>query len=104
MHATFRRYEGVDRNRIDELTKQVNETLLPRLSELPGFGGYYLIDGEDVMSSVTLFETKEQAKDSTRIGSEWIREQNLEALIPNAPKVMSGTVLAHKTNDVRAAV
>jgi hypothetical protein len=104
MHATFRRYEGVDRNRIDELSKKVNETLLPRLSKLPGFGGYYLIEGEGVMSSISVFETKEQADDSTRIASEWVREQNIEALLPNAPMVTSGAVLAHKTNGVLAAV
>jgi hypothetical protein len=104
MYATFRRYEGVDRNRTDELTKKVNETFLPRLSELPGFGGYYLIEGEGDMSSISLFETKEQANDSTRIASEWIREEKLEALLPNAPKMISGTVVAHKTNGVLAAV
>src|SRR5690348_15226574 len=29
MHATVRRYEGVDQSRTDELTKKVDETLLP---------------------------------------------------------------------------
>jgi hypothetical protein len=36
MHATVRRYEGVDQNRTDELTKKVGESLMPRLSKLPG--------------------------------------------------------------------
>ncbi len=39
MFATVRRYEGVDASRTDELTKKVNETLIPRLSKLPGFDG-----------------------------------------------------------------
>ena len=39
MHATVRRYEGVDAGRTDELTKKVNETLIPKLSKLPGFDG-----------------------------------------------------------------
>ncbi len=43
MHATLRRYEGVDRERTDELTEKVTDSLMPRLSELPGFNGYYLI-------------------------------------------------------------
>ena len=29
MHATIRRYDGVDQNRIVELTDKVNETLVP---------------------------------------------------------------------------
>ena len=36
MHATVRRYEGVDTSRTDELTKKVNENLIPKLSKLPG--------------------------------------------------------------------
>ena len=31
MHATVRRYEGVDKSRTDELTKKVGESLLPRI-------------------------------------------------------------------------
>ena len=45
MHATIRRYEGVDQTRTDELTRKVNESLVPKLSKLPGFNGYFLIDG-----------------------------------------------------------
>ena len=36
MHATIRRYDGVDKNRTVELTSKVNETLIPKLNELPG--------------------------------------------------------------------
>jgi hypothetical protein len=51
MHATVKRYEGVDQSRTDEVTMKVDETLLPRLSKLPGFEGYYLIGaGNGVMS------------------------------------------------------
>ena len=48
MHATLRRYEGVDRERTDELTEKVTDSLMPRLSELPGFNGYYLIEARDL--------------------------------------------------------
>ena len=41
MHATIRRYEGVDTTRMNEVVGKVNETLVPQLRELPGFGGYY---------------------------------------------------------------
>jgi hypothetical protein len=52
MHATIRRYEGFDQSRTDELTKKVGESLTPRLSGLPGFGGYYLIEaGNGVLAS-----------------------------------------------------
>jgi hypothetical protein len=99
MHATVRRYEGVDQGRTDELIKKVDETLLPSLSKLPGFEGYYLIEaGNGVMSSIGLFETSTQADESTRVAANWVRDEKLETALPNPPKITDGKVIAHKTN------
>ena len=58
MHATIRRYEGVDPTRTSEVVGKVNETLMPQLRSLPGFAGYYLVEsGNGVLSSLGLFET-----------------------------------------------
>jgi hypothetical protein len=96
MHATIRRYDGVDQNRTDELTRKVNETLVPKLEKLPGFAGYFLIEADNgVVSSLGLFETPEQGKDSTKLVANWIREEKLETIIPNGPKITSGKVIAH---------
>lgn len=105
MHATLRRYEGVDGQRTDELAEKTTDTLMPRLSELPGFGGYYLIEsGDGVMTSVSLFETSAEAAESTRVAGEWVREQKLEAALPHPPKTTSGPVIAHKRDRQLAAV
>ena len=78
MHATIRRYEGVDATRTNELVGKVNETLVPQLRELPGFAGYYLVEaGNGVMSSIGLFKTPEQADDSTKVVASWINDENL---------------------------
>ena len=96
MFATIRRYEGVDVTRIDEVTNKVNETLLPKLRDLPGFAGYYLIDaGNGLVSSFNMFETREQADESTKLVTRWIASENLDRAIPNAPKITSGEVVAH---------
>jgi hypothetical protein len=96
MYATIRRYEGVDATRVNDVVGKVNETLVPKLRELPGFAGYYLIEGSSgVLSSLGLFETSEQAEQSTMLVSKWITDQNLNAVIPNAPKITSGKVVAH---------
>ena len=103
MHATIRRYEGVDTTRTDELTGKVNETLVPQLRKLPGFSGYYLIEaGNGVLSSLGLFETSEQAGESTKIVSKWITDENFSSAIPNAPKITSGKVVAHSNGVVAA--
>ncbi len=96
LHAIIRRYDGVDQNRTDELIAKVNETLIPKLEKLPGFEGYYLIEaGNGVFSSLGLFETAEQGKESTNVVATWIREEKLDTLIPNEPKITSGRLVAH---------
>jgi hypothetical protein len=68
--ATVRRYEGIDQTRTDELVKKVGESLLPRLSEMPGFKSYYLIEADKgVMSSVGFFDTSAQADESSRVAA-----------------------------------
>jgi hypothetical protein len=103
MHATIRRYEGVDTARTNELTGKVNEKLVPELRKLPGFAGYYLIEADNgVMSSLGLFETAEQADESTKIVAQWIQDENFSSAMPNAPKITSGKVVAH-SNGVKVA-
>ena len=100
MHATIRRYEGIDQSRTDELVKRVNENLLPRLNEMPGFSGYYLIEAENgVMSSVDFFNTSAEADDSARVASSCVRDEKLETALPNPPKVTGGEVIVHKTTN-----
>ena len=95
MHATIRRYEGVDMSRMNEVTGKVNETLVPQLRELPGFGGYLLIEADNgVQTSLSLFETSEQADESTKLVTNWISDENFDKAIPNAPKITSGKVIA----------
>ncbi|MBA3375485.1 MAG: hypothetical protein H0U00_06675 [Actinobacteria bacterium] len=104
MHATIRRYDGVDTNRTVELTSKVNETLIPKLNELPGFAGYFLIEaGNGVFSSLSLFETSEQGMESTKIVATWIRDEKLDTLIPNEPKITSGRVVAQSDRVLVAA-
>jgi hypothetical protein len=99
MHATVKRYEGVDQSRTDELTKKVDESLLPRLSKLPGFEGYYLIEaGNGVMSSIGFFDTSAHAEESTRVAATWVRDERLETALPNPPKITDGEVIAHNKN------
>ena len=104
MYATIRRYDGVNQNRTDELTRKVNETLVPKLEKLPGFVGYYLVDGGNgVFSSLNLFETTEQGKESTKLVATWIRDEKLDTMIPNEPKITSGQVVAQSDRVLVAA-
>jgi len=95
MHATIRRYEGVDTTRINDVVSRVDETFVPQIRELPGFAGYFLMEADNgVLSSISLFETSEQADESNKLVKKWISEENFSKAIPNAPKITSGKVLA----------
>jgi hypothetical protein len=99
MHATIRRYEGIDQSRTDELVKNVGENLVPSLSKMPGFKSYYLIEaGNGVMSSIGFFDTSAQDDESTRVVANWVRDEKLETALPNPPKITGGEVTVHKTN------
>ena len=104
MHATIRRFEGVDMTRMNEVVGKVNETLIPQLRELPGFNGYFLIEADNgIQSSLSLFETREQADESTKVVTKWISDEDFNKAIPNPPKITSGKVVAH-SKDVPALV
>jgi hypothetical protein len=104
MHATIRRYDGVDQNRSAELTRKVDETLVPKLDKLPGFAGYFLVDaGNGIFSSLSLFETPEQGMESTKFVATWIRDEKLETIVPNEPKITSGLVVAQSDRVLVAA-
>jgi hypothetical protein len=104
MYATIRRYDGVDQNRSAELTRKVNETLVPKLENLPGFAGYFLVEaGNGVFTSLGLFETPEQGMESTKVIASWIRDEKLDTIIPNEPKITSGKLVAHSDRVLVAA-
>ena len=99
MHAIVRRYEGIDTKRTDELKRKVDESLTPRLKKLDGFNGYFLIEADNgVMSSVNFFDTSAQAEESTRVVAEWLRDEKLESLVPNPPKITGGEVIVKEMN------
>src|SRR5690242_14299898 len=101
MFATIRRYESVDETRTSELVKKVDEGLAPKLTELPGFHGYYLVNaGDGVFTSIGIFDSAEQAEESTRVASTWVRDAELDTTLPNKPEVTSGEIVVEKASEL----
>ena len=101
MFATIRRYDAIDQEHIADLVKKADETLVPSLSEVPGFNGYFLIQaGNGVMSSIGFYDTAEHADESARVASTWVREQKLETALPNAPKITTGEIVVQKSPEL----
>ena len=91
-------------NRTTELTSKVNETLMPKLEQAARVQGLLPVDaGNGVFTSLGLFETPEQGMESTKLVTTWIREEKLETILPNEPKITSGKIVARSSDRVLVA-
>jgi hypothetical protein len=95
MHAAIRRYQ-VDPGSVDEIIRRVNEGLVPRIKEVSGFQAYYALDaGDGRLASVSVFEDRAGAEESTRVAGDYISE-NMASLVPDPPEVLQGEVVAQE--------
>jgi hypothetical protein len=95
MHTAIRQYQ-VDPGSVDEITRGVNEDLLPLIKDVSGFQAYYALDaGGGRIASVSVFEDRAGAEESSRVAADWIRK-NMASLFPNPPEVLQGEVVAHE--------
>jgi hypothetical protein len=98
MYAAIRRYEGVDPRSTDEIVQLSTASVVPMLREMPGFVAHYLVDaGDGVWASVSLFEDRAGAEESTKRILERIK-QGFTSLFPNAPQVTTGDVVVAETS------
>ena len=96
MYATVRRYEGVTNP--GEAGRRVNESFVPLISQLPGFVAYYWVDaGGGVMISTTVFQDQASEEESNRKAADWVRQNNMAAVMPNPPHITAGEVVSYKT-------
>ena len=94
MHVAMRQYQ-VDPGSVDEITRGVNEGLLPIIKDVDGYQAYYAVDaGGGRIASVSVFEDRAGAEESTRLAADYIR-QNMASLFPNPPEVLEGEVVVH---------
>ncbi len=94
MHAAVRTYQ-VDPHKVDEFKQLVNETFLPIIEGAPGFRAYYALEaGDGGIVSVSVFDDRAGAEESTRMASDNIR-RNMASVAPNPPEVLEGEVYAN---------
>ena len=96
MYAVIRRYNTHD-NSAGKIEQRVRDGFVPLISKLPGFVSYDVVRSTDgTLLSVSVFESKQAAEDSTRLASDWVHE-NLASLIRTAPVILAGDVMVHHT-------
>ena len=92
MFTIIRRFR-LTRGSAVEVSRRVREGFVPLLQELPGFRGYYLLEsGPDVLISIRVFDSADEALASNEIAAAWMRDNVLE-FVKGMPEVMAGNVL-----------
>ena len=94
MYAVVRRYSAgpADKN---EVRRLIDEDFLARLQALPGFVSYYAFDDDaDMLATVSVYLTKEEADASVQLARDWIADHP-NALPGPAAEVFGGEVFSH---------
>ena len=89
--ASIRVYAGVDPANRDEIVRLVDEGFLPIMRESDGFVGYYLLPAGDVLASVSMFDSAEQAAASNEAARDFVAEF-MAPLLPNAPLIVEAAI------------
>ncbi len=98
--VSIRLYDGIDPADMPEIRQLVyaedgRDGFLEILRAAPGYVGYYrVIDGEDQLGAITLFETAEQAAASNEMAREYVVEY-MTHLLPNPPVILEGALDIH---------
>ena len=93
MYAVIRRY-NVAAGAAGTMVQRANEGFAPLISKISGFVSWYLINaGDDSVVTVSVFEDRAGADESTRVASDWVK-QNLASMIRTAPVILAGEVAA----------
>jgi len=91
MYMTIRRYE-TDPKSASEIIRRVKEEFMPIIKKLPGFVSYNLIDaGNGTLASITTFQDKSGAEESTRRATDWVK--TVRSLSSNPPQIISGEIV-----------
>jgi heme-degrading monooxygenase HmoA len=92
MFTSIRKY-SVKRGSAEELARRVRESFVPLMWQMQGFRGYYLLDGgPDVLITISIFDSADEAFASNEISANWVRNNVLE-FTKGMPEVMIGNAL-----------
>ncbi len=90
MYAEIRKYHVSNKQ---ELIDKVNAEFAPMLRSHAGYVAYYVLDeADDVMASITIFETQEEARESNALAADWVKH-SIAHLVKGPPEIVEGHVV-----------
>jgi hypothetical protein len=92
LFTSIRKY-NLKRGSVEELAARVQESFVPLVRQMQGFRGYYLLDGgPNVLITISMFDTFDEALASSETAAAWVRDNFLE-FTRGMPEVMTGSAL-----------
>ena len=92
MFSAIRRYT-VEQGTVEELIRRVQEGFVPIVRNMPGFMGYYLVNGgPDVLIAISVFDDADGALASNEQAADWVRK-NVLGSAAGRPEVIVGDVV-----------
>ena len=77
----------------EELALRIKEGVIPIVSDVPGFMGYYVVyASDDTLTAISMFNNVEAAEESNKRALAWI-EQNLGPLLIGPVSAVAGPVI-----------
>ena len=94
MYAVIRHHR-VQGAAVEELARQGKEDFAPMIKTMPGFVAYTIIAGPDLVSTISVFEDKAAAEESTKRAVAWAADKITDFDVPT--EVIEGEVTVHVT-------
>ena len=92
MFSSIRRYT-VKQGTVEELTRRVQEGFVPIVRNMPGFRGYYLVNGgPEVLIAISVFDNADEALASNEQAADWVKNSVLDSAT-GRPEVIVGDVV-----------
>lgn len=94
MYANVRRHTFKP-GKVIEGARQIEQEVVPIISKIPGFLSFYVVhSGEDTITVMGVFETREAAEKAGPQAIAWVNE-HLAAIVAGPEEVTNGPVLVH---------
>ena len=94
MYAVIRHHR-VQGAAVEELARQGKEDFAPMIKTMPGFVAYTIVAGQDLVSTISIFEDKAAAEESTKRAVAWAADKITDFDVPT--EVIEGEVTVHVT-------
>ena len=94
MFSSIRRYT-VKQGTVEELTRRVQEGFVPIVRNMPGFRGYYLVNGgPEVLIAISVFDNADGALASNEQAADWVRRNILDTTAGKQEVIVGDVVIS----------